>query len=398
MSVVGSQKSQGLIARVTGILTRPQAEWDVIAPEAATNQGLMLGYAAILAALPAIAQAIHGLMPHCLLGVCYTSSPIFAVTAAVAYYIITLASVFVMGLIIDALAPSFGGEKNPVQALKVTVYSWTAAWLAGVFVIIPWIGGLLSLAGLYSLYLLFLGIPKLMKAPQDRSLIYTIVVVVLAALVFIVGSAIAGSIAGIGAFAGGVAGPPGQLSGTVNLGNGPGGASVDLGKLQAAAKQLETQEKAQQTGGPGKIVAVDPDKLKGLLPDNVAGAPRTEIEATSAGPAGGLSNAQATYSNGDVHVTVTITDLGAAAGLTAFATAMNVQSDKQTATGYEKVTTINGRLTKESYDNQSKSGDYSVVAGSRFSVEAQGSGVSIDTLKAAVAAVGPDRLDALAHG
>jgi Yip1 domain len=397
MSVVESPKSQGLIARVTGILSRPQAEWDVIAPEAATTQSLMFGYAAILAALPAIAQAIHGLMPHCIFGVCYTSNPVFAVSAAVAYYIITLASVFVMGLIIDALAPNFGGEKNPAQALKVAVYSWTAAWLAGVFVIIPWFGGLLGLLGLYSLYLLYLGIPKLMKAPQDKSLVYTVVVVVLAALVFIVGSAVATSIAGVGAIAGGVTAPPGQLSGTVNLGNGASGASVDLGKLQAAAKQLEAQAKAQQTGGPGKIVAVDPDKLKSLLPDTVGGAPRTEIEANSAGTAA-LSNAQATYSNSDVHVTVTITDLGAAAGLTAFATAMNVQSDKQTATGYEKVTTIDGRLTKESYDNQSKSGEYSIVVGNRFSVGAQGSGVSIDALKAAVAAVGPDRLDALAHG
>src|ERR1700723_1217635 len=100
MSVVESPKSQGLIARVTGILSRPQAEWDVIAPEAATTQSLMFGYAAILAALPAIAQAIHGLMPHCIFGVCYTSNPVFAVSAAVAYSIITLASVFVMGLII----------------------------------------------------------------------------------------------------------------------------------------------------------------------------------------------------------------------------------------------------------------------------------------------------------
>jgi len=397
MSIVESPKSQGLIARAIGILTHPQTEWDVIAPEAATTQSLMLGYAAILAALPAIAQAIHGLMPRCFLGVCYTPNPVFAVSAAVAYYIITLASVFVMGLIIDALAPNFGGERNPVLALKVAVYSWTAAWLAGVFIIIPWVGGLIGLVGLYSLYLLYLGIPKLMKAPQDRSLVYTVVVVVLAALVFIVGSAVATSIAGIGAIAGGVTAQPGQLSGTVNLGNGASGASVDLGKLQAAAKQLEAQEKAQQTGGPGKIVAIDPDKLKSLLPDNVGGAPRTEIEATSAGGAA-VANAQATYSNSDVHVTVTITDLGAAAGLTAFATAMNVQSDKQTATGYEKVSTINGRLTKESYDNQSKSGEYSVVVANRFSVGAQGSGVSIDVLKAAVAAVGPDRLETLAHG
>ena len=396
MSVIGSQKSQGLIARVIGILTRPQAEWDLIAPEAATAQSLMLGYAAILAAVPAIARAIHALLPACFFGVCYTPNPVFAISAAVAYYIITLASVFVMGLIIDAFAPSFGGEKDPVQALKVAVYGWTAAWLAGVFIIVPWFGALLSLVGLYSLYLLYTGIPKLMKAPQDKSLVYTIVVVVLAVGVCVVGSAVATRIAGIGALAGGLAGQPGQVSGTVNLG-GPTGAGIDLGKLQAAGKQIEAQAKAQASGGPGKIVAIDPEKLKGLLPDNVGGAPRTEIEATTAGGAS-VANAQATYSGGDVHATVTITDLGAAGGLGAFATAMNVQSDKQTATGYEKVSTINGRLTTERYDTQSKNGEFSVLVGNRFNVDAQGSGVSIDALKAAVAAVGPDRLDALARG
>jgi len=397
MSVVGSQKSQGLVARVIGILSRPQAEWDLIAPEAATTQSLMFGYAAILAALPAIAQAIHGLMPRCFFGVCTAPNPVFAIISALVFYIISLLTVFVMGLIIDALVPSFGGEKSPVQALKVAVYGWTAAWLAGVLIIIPWFGILLALLGLlYSFYLIYVGIPKLMKAPQDRSLIYTVVVVALAVVVYLVGSSVVGGVAKMGALVGGV-NTPGQLSGTVNLGNGADGASVDLGKLQAAAKQIEAQAKAQQTGGPGKIVAVDPDKLKSFLPDNVGGAPRTEIEATSAGSAA-LSDAKATYSNTDAHVTVTITDLGAAAALSAFATALNVQSDKQTATGYEKVSTINGRLTKESYDTQSKSGEYSVLVGNRFNVEAQGSGVSIDALKAAVAAVGPDRLDALAHG
>jgi len=398
MSVVGSTRSQGLIARAIGILARPKSEWDVIAPEAATTQGLILGYAAILAALPAIARAVHGLMPHCFFGVCYTPNPMFVIVGAIVSYVISVAGVFVVGIIIDALAPNFGGEKNPVQAMKVAVYSWTAAWLAGIFIIIPWIGGVFALVGLYSLYLLYVGIPKLMKSPESQSLVYTVVVIVLAVVVFIVGGAIAGAVGGLGMVGASSLTNPGQLSGTLNINGGDGSrGSVDLGKLQSAAQQFAAQAKAQQQGGPDKIVAVDPDKLKSLLPDNVGGAPRTEIQASSASGVA-ASNAEATYSNNDVHVTVTVTDLGIARSLTAFATALNVQSDKQTATGYEKVSTINGRLTKESYDNQSKSGDFSVIVANRFSVEAQGSGVPIDTLKAAVAAVGPDRLEGLAHG
>src|SRR5471030_2871435 len=145
MSVVEAPKSQGLFARVTNILMRPRAEWEVIGAEPATTPGLFFGYAAILAAIPAIARVISGLTPHCFFAVCYTPNPIFVVVGAVVYYALGLAGVFVIGLIIEALAPSFGGEKNQIQAMKVAVYSWTAGWLAGVFVIIPWVGVLLSL-------------------------------------------------------------------------------------------------------------------------------------------------------------------------------------------------------------------------------------------------------------
>jgi hypothetical protein len=75
-----------------------------------------------------------------------------------------------------------------------------------------------------------------------------------------------------------------------------------------------------------------------------------------------------------------------------------VQSDEQTATGYKKVSTQGGMLTTEKYDNPSKSGEYSVIVASRFAIEADGSGVGMDALKAAVAAVGPDRVAALAPG
>jgi hypothetical protein len=398
MSVVETPRSQGLIARVINILMHPKAEWEVIGPEHATTQGLILGYAAVLAAIPAIARLISGLTPHCFFIACYTPNPIFVVIGAVVYYLLALAGVFVIGLIIEALAASFGGEKNQIQAMKVAVYSWTAAWLAGIFLIIPWIGPLLSLVGLYSLYLLYLGLRGVMKSPEDKAVIYTVVVVVLAIVVFVVAAAITAPLAMIGSLSGGSlsAAAPGQLSGTLHLGNG----SIDLGRLQSATRQAEQQlRQSQQAAQNGKINAVDPNVLKALLPDNVAGAPRTEISAVTAGAAGmGGSDAEATYQNGDAHITLKVADVAAVGGLAALAGAVNVQEDRETATGYEKVQTINGRLTTEKYDNQDKSGEYSVMIASRFLISAEGSGVSMDSLKAAVASVGPDKLEALAHG
>ncbi|HEX3408225.1 MAG TPA: Yip1 family protein, partial [Caulobacteraceae bacterium] len=311
---------------------------------------------------------------------------------------VTLAGVFVVGLIIDALAPSFGGQKDQVQAMKAAVYSWTAAWLAGIFVMLPLFGPLLSLLGLYSFYLLYVGLPRTMKAPEQQSMGYTIVVIILGVVVFVIGGAIAGAVTTMGALSGAIATGQGAapITGSVHFGN---GASVDLDKLRAAGQQAEAQMKAQQEGGPNKVVLVDPERLKALLPDSVAGAARTDVSATTASAAGfGASNAQATYQNGGANITLKLTDLGAAGSFAAMASAVSAHSEEQTATGYKKVSTEGGVLTTEKYDNQSRSGEYSVIVANRFSIEADGSGVGMDALKAAVAAVGPDRVATLAHG
>ncbi len=396
MSVADAPKSHGLIQRATNILLHPKAEWDVIAAEPATVQSIFI-YAAVLAGVAALARLAHGLMPFCFFVACYTPNPVFAVISSVVYYIVTLAGVFVVGLIIDALATGFGGEKNQVQAMKAAVYSWTAAWLAGIFVVVPWLGLLLSLLGLYSIYLLYIGLPRTMKAPEAQAVGYTAVVVVLGIVVFVIGGAIAGTVATMGALSGSLAsGSVAPVTGTVHFGN---GGSLDLDKLRAAGQQAEAQMKAQREGGPNRVVAVDPERLKALLPDSVAGAARTDVSATSAGAAGfGASNAEATYQNGNARITLKLTDLAAAGGFAAMAGAFNVQSDEQTSTGYKKVSTVNGMLVTEKYDNQSKSGEYVMIVANRFAIEADGDGVGMDVLKAAVAAVGPDRVAALAHG
>ena len=58
-------------------------------------------------------------------------------TVAILGYAITLAVTFVLALIVDALAPTFGGEKNFIQSLKLVAYSYTAAWVAGIFQLLP---------------------------------------------------------------------------------------------------------------------------------------------------------------------------------------------------------------------------------------------------------------------
>ena len=102
-----------------------------------------------------------------------------ALSSAVVDFAMGLIGVYVLSLIIDALAPTFGGQKDRMQALKVAAYSGTAAWVAGIFLIFPPVM-LLAVLGLYSFYLLYLGLPRLMKTPQDKATGYTAAVVVAA--------------------------------------------------------------------------------------------------------------------------------------------------------------------------------------------------------------------------
>jgi hypothetical protein len=108
------------------------------------------------------------------------------------------------------------------------------------------------------------------------------------------------------------------------------------------------------------------------------------------------SSAMAEYGTGDTHLTVSLVDLGGAAGFAALAGTLGMESTQETATGYEKVGTVNGRLTSEEWDRQSRTGKYGVLVANRFMIEASGTVAGIDDLKAAVDAVGPDQLERLA--
>ena len=108
------------------------------------------------------------------------------------------------------------------------------------------------------------------------------------------------------------------------------------------------------------------------------------------------SQAEGVYAKGDASIRLSVTDLGAAGALAGMAGAFNVQSSSESDGRYEKVGKVDGRLTTESYNRASKHGEYNVLVGDRFMVAAEGNGVSIEDLKAAVASVEPARLEALA--
>ena len=170
---------ENLVARVKAILLTPQTEWSVIERESGDVAVLFTQYVAILALIPTLARFIG----WTLIGG-YTSF-FTGLIGAVFSYVLTFVVVYVVALIIDALAPSFGAQKSFPNALKLSVYSYTPAWLAGIFLLVPGLS-FLSILGLYGLYLLYLGLPPLMRAPRDKALIYAAAVVVCALILALV--------------------------------------------------------------------------------------------------------------------------------------------------------------------------------------------------------------------
>ncbi len=175
------------VGRIKGILLNPKAEWPVIAGERSSVAELYLGYIVILAAIGPIASIIGMSIVGMSLPIVgsYRLPITTAISSALVTYVLTLVGVYLLALIIDALAPTFGGEKNIHQALKVATYSSIPGWLVGIFLIIPALGAL-GILGLYGLYLLFLGLPLLMKSPQEKSMGYTLTVIVAALVIFAV--------------------------------------------------------------------------------------------------------------------------------------------------------------------------------------------------------------------
>jgi hypothetical protein len=378
-----SAERPGLVARAKNIILTPGAEWERIDREPATIKGIYLGYVAPLAAIPAIFGLIGALVfGYGAFGITFRPSPVSAVVGALVGYGLTLAAVFVLALIIDALAPTFQGQKNQVQAFKTAAYAYTASWLAGVFNIHPAMA-ILTLLGLYSLFLLYKGLPRLMKAPEDKALPYTGLVVLAAVVMALVIGMVTAPLMRMGG-AMGVAGG-GAVSGEVRL---PGGASVDLGELEAAAKRMESGEAVEPIAGAA---------LGALLPADLAGWTRTETSSGSGGAAGlSGSGAKSVFTAGDSRLELSVTDLGGMGALAGLGGALNIEANEETATGYERVGKVNGRMTTEKYDRTDRSGTYGFLVGERFMVQAEGRGVTMDQLKAAAGSVDLRRVEALA--
>ncbi len=189
-------RSGGLVERAKAILLRPKEEWPRIAAESSTPTDVLIRYALPLAAIGPIATLIGGqVFGYGVLGISWRPSIAGAIGTAIATYVLSLLSLFVVAFIANFLSPKFDGRDNWPAAFKLVAFSMTAAWVTGIFGLVPALG-ILGLLGLYSIYLLYTGAAPMMGVPQDKTGTYTAVTIVAAIVVNIVVGLIVASITG----------------------------------------------------------------------------------------------------------------------------------------------------------------------------------------------------------
>lgn len=389
-----------LVARAKAILLSPKNEWPVIAEESTTVADLYKGYIIPLAAIP----VIFSFLQLSVIGAPFIGRlGVGAVLPSmVVNYALTLLLVYVMALIVATLAPTFGGQKDNLQALKAVAYPCTAGWVAGVALIVPGLGILISIAAaIYGIYLLYLGLPHTMKCPPEKAAGYTAVSIVIVIVLSLVTGAFVGKVVGVGGTSG--LGRYGAAShGDVQFDkDSPLGQMQEWGKqMEAAGKQLEEAQKsgdqaaqeaalkamfgAAMSGG-AQVESLAPERLKAFVPDRLAGLSRTGLSAERSGAMGlQVSQANATYSdNSGREVRLEITDAGSARGLLGLAGWAGVEGEREADGRYEKTFRDNGRLIHEEWDSNDSSGQYTVVVGDRFAVKVEGAAGSVRELRAA---------------
>lgn len=236
------------LQNVRSILLSPQQAWERIEIENEDIGSVYTRYLMIIGVIPSIATFIGmSLVGYGAFGISVRVPIVSGIVSMVVSYVLLLVMCFVVALIVDALAPTFGGQKNRVNAVKVVAYGSTAGIVGGVFNAIPSLAMLGLIAALYSIYLFYLGLPILMKCPREKAVAYTAVVVVCA----FVAAIVIGSISAM--FSSSGMGSPGMIDGSPGSGN----ASIQMNTPDGKA----TIESSMQDGKSSVTITTEDGQL-----------------------------------------------------------------------------------------------------------------------------------------
>ena len=372
----------GLIGTV---LLHPTRGWQAAADAPISIAALLLGITAPLAAIGPVARMIRTLTfgTETMGIIQYRPTPGGAVATAIVGWAAALVAVWLLALVIDLTAPLFGGRRDRMAATRAAVFGSSAWWLASGFAVLPALG-VFQILGLYSLVLLFVGAPLLMRVPEERRSPPGFTAMATAVALLIVSLLVTGAVGRM------------SLQPTVRTAAGRQvvtGAPAIAGSRLVAPANDKKHAVAPGTAAAATQPSVPASSLTALLPAQIGDFARTAMESQSNLSAGVASaDAKGTYVHGTDSFTLTISDAGQTGALATNDSVIAGEFNRTTESGYQRSRVVNGVRIIEKWNNADHGGSYSRAVAGRFTVEAQGTAPGIDVLRGAVAAVDQHRL------
>lgn len=183
-----------MIGHVFGLLLQPRRQWRKIAQLSDRELPRYLLYPVILGLLPAIAWYYGTTAVGWEVGdsgnIRLTERS--AATIAVLFYFTQLAAIWGVGYMIHWMSATYGAESSVIKGMVLSGFTATPLMIAGAVGFHPlfWIDMLVGIAAVsYAVYLLYSGIPPVMKVPEERGFLFSsaVVAVALVAVIAVMG-------------------------------------------------------------------------------------------------------------------------------------------------------------------------------------------------------------------
>lgn len=182
------EKFKEILERVKQISFKTKDTWTVIKDEEATVSGIFKSYLLLLAAVPALANFLGRMIIGYPVPFSKSIRLNFgeSLVTAIIEYAIMLLGIWVVAKVITFFAPKFSATQDEVKSFKLAVYSYSPYLAAGVLFIIPSLGILVGLVGIYSLIVLYFGLPIVLDVPKNKVLPFFVVIIVSMIVVYII--------------------------------------------------------------------------------------------------------------------------------------------------------------------------------------------------------------------
>ncbi|HEY4788685.1 MAG TPA: YIP1 family protein [Bacteroidales bacterium] len=162
--------------RARNIIVSPKTEWTVIQSEAQSKEVIIKTYAIPFMLIMTVCSVIGSIIMVSNMG--------FAIVRAIGIFGLTYVGLYISALIINELTTSFNSKKDKDATFRLVIYSSTAYFIImSIVSLLPPLS-MLSVFGLFSVYLFWEGTSILLETPEDNKIGFVVVSTLVIAGVF----------------------------------------------------------------------------------------------------------------------------------------------------------------------------------------------------------------------